>query len=224
MKAFSTLVLTALFTLAYSQAAYELGVLPSININKAINEQYKLNVKVESRQLLEQGFFKDEVPVIYDYELTDIALLGSKKIGHNRIAAGYQARFREGKYVHRLMQQYAITQQKYKYKLGHRIATDQTIQSNEKNVYRLRYRISGLFALSGQQIDENEFYIKANHEYLNQLQDNHYDLEIRLVPMLGHQFSKSNKLELGLDYRINSFIEQDSRSRFFIATNWYLSF
>ncbi|MBX2827536.1 MAG: hypothetical protein KTR22_05205, partial [Flavobacteriaceae bacterium] len=78
--------------------------------------------------------------------------------------------------------------------------------------------------LNGQSVDPKEFYFKFNHEYLNAWEQNDYDLEIRAVPHLGYKVSKSNKLEFGLDYRLNSFLNTSPSHRFWTVINWYIAF
>lgn len=56
---------------------------------------------------------------------------------------------------------------------------------------------------------------------LTWLAQNKLEREIRLVSLLGYRFSDSKKLELGLDYRLDSFLTQGARQRLWIALNWY---
>jgi len=39
--------------------------------------------------------------------------------------------------------------------------------------------------------------------------------------LTGYEFSPSNKLELGLDYRLDSFLNDKTRNRFWIGINFY---
>ncbi|MDP5101264.1 MAG: hypothetical protein NWQ09_08055, partial [Nonlabens sp.] len=75
--------------------------------------------------------------------------------------------------------------------------------------------------LAGNKVDVNEFYFKINHEYLNALQGSQYDLEIRLLPFVGYEIAAGNNIEIGLDYRINSFITDQTRNRLFLGINWF---
>jgi len=207
-----------------AQNSYQAGFLPSINLNKKLPGDYKLNFKLESRQEIAKGFFNQSSNYSYNYLLTDFSLITAKKIAINKtIAIGYLARLREGELIHRGIQQFIITKAYSGFKLSHRIATDQTFTSSEATEYRFRYRLSSAISLNGQSVDPKEFYLKINNEYLNSFENKDYDLEIRLVPMLGYQFSNTNKLEFGLDYRINAFLKGNTRHRFWLGVNWYLS-
>ena len=76
--------------------------------------------------------------------------------------------------------------------------------------------------MNGKSIDPKEFYLKINNEYLNAFEDREYDLEIRFSPLLGLKLNERNKLELGLDYRLDSFLENKTRNHFWTSINWYL--
>ena len=206
-----------------AQGEYQSGLLPSINLNKKLEKGWRLNFRVESRQELRAGEFREEPPFKYDYVLTDYSLISSKKLGLNaNLAAGYLLRFRDGEQVHRSIQQYVITRRLAGFRLAHRIATDQTFFRDSGPELRLRYRLTSEFALSGQAVDRKEAYVKINQEVLNSLQEGEYDLELRLVPLLGFQFNDRNKLEAGVDYRINSYLESAPSHRFWLSLNWFL--
>lgn len=209
----------------FGQSVYQAGLLPSINVNKKLKNDWSLNFKIESRQLLEEGELGDDNPFEYEYLLTDLAWVASKKIQVNQtLAAGYLIRLRDQKPTHRFIQQYTITKNYSNFRMSHRFVADQTFDEGESMELRLRYRISTLFPLRGQEIDPKEFYLKVNHEYLNAFQDNAYDLEMRLIPLMGYMFSKNNKFEFGLDYRLSSFLERNTDNRFWLSLNWYIAF
>jgi len=208
----------------HAQSDFQSGLLPSINLNNKLKNDWSLNFKIESRQILKQGNLGDDNPIFYDYELTDYSFLTAKKIGINKtIAIGYLIRIRDQKPTHRFIQQYVITKNYNTFRLSHRFVSDQTFDENEAMELRLRYRISTLFPLNGHTADPKEFYIKVNHEYLNSFQNNEYDLEIRLIPFLGYTVNKHNKLEFGLDYRVNSFLENETSNRYWLSLNWFVA-
>lgn len=212
------------FCYAQSQSNFQSGFLPSINLNKKFENDWSLNFKLESRQIVHQGDLRSDNPIRYDYELTDFTFITAKKIGIDQtLAAGYMIRIRDQKPTHRFIQQYVITRSYSGFRLSHRFVADQTFDENEPIEIRLRYRLSTLFPLQGQTVDPKELYIKVNHEYLNSFQDSNHDLEIRLIPFLGYVVNDDNKLEFGLDYRINSFIKNQTSNRYWISLNWFLS-
>ena len=202
-----------------------MGVLPAVNLNKSLENDWKINLKIESRQLLKEGVFSENSETNYEYILTDIALVAAKKVGlNNALAGGYLLRFRNDQFFHRAIQQFTLTRRYAGLRLAQRFSADQTFAKDEATTFRLRYRLGVEIPLNGQSVDPQEFYLKINNEYLGSLEDEETDLEIRFVPLLGYEFTDNNKLEAGLDYRLDSFIGDDSRQRFWGIVSWYVSF
>jgi len=166
----------------YGQGVHETGLLPSININKKLPSDWSINFKVESRQsIIEQS---------YRYQLTDVSLAGSKKIGINTsIAAGYMMRIEPEGIASRTIQQINFIVRKVDFKLAHRISCDQTLVPGESTEYRFRYRLSSEIPFSGQTLDVKEFFIKVSNEYLNSFLAGAYDLEIRGLGFVGYMLS-----------------------------------
>jgi hypothetical protein len=54
------------------------------------------------------------------------------------------------------------------------------------------------------------------------LQDNEYDLEIRVIPLLGYDVAEDIKIETGLDYRVNSFLYDNTRHSYWITFNLFI--
>jgi hypothetical protein len=204
-----------------AQSAYRLALLPAINLNHALDERWALNVKLESRPLLARGTFGEGRPV-FQYSLTDWSLAAARKVGLGQTATfGYLLRRTRTDTRHRLFQQFSFVQRLRTFRLGHRLASDQTFAPGEALELRLRYRLSVELPLSGQQVDPREFYFKANQEQLHNFQGRNYDLELRLVPTLGYAITDRSKLETGLEYRIDDFLRGPSRSTFFWRLSWY---
>ena len=207
-----------------AQGAYQFGILPTLNVGKKIKKEWKLNLSFQSRHLLKEGQWSDQNTFNYNYGLSDFTLVTTKKVGlNNKLAGGYLLRFKEEKIVNRLIQQFTIVRKFNSFRLAHRFSTDQTFEAEKTPVFRLRYRITSEFPLNGLTLDAKEFYFKLNNEYLSAFQEKDYDLEIRLVPLLGFKYSDNNKLEIGFDYRINSFLFDSTDQRFWIAINWFIT-
>lgn len=224
MRFFSLALFLMFHILCQAQATYRAGLLPAVNLNKKLGRDYSVNAKVESRQLLSEGSFEDRHEVDYQYVLTDISLVLSKKVGvNNTLAGGYLVRIRHGVPAHRLIQQFTMVRRYADFRLAHRISADQTLGGGEKTEWRLRYRISAELPLTGQAVNAREFYFKANHEYLNAFQGGGYDLEIRLVPLLGYAFTDNSKLEFGPDYRLGSLTGTYPTHSFWWSCTWYVS-
>lgn len=208
----------------FAQSTFELGALPSLNINKKFKNDWSLNSKIESRMLFKQGQINGEsVDKKYNYVLTDVSMIAAKKVGLNsRIGGGYLMRFEDGVINHRFIQQYVMVQKKSGYRLAHRFLTDQTFSAIEAPQFRLRYRISSEIPLNGESVDAGEYYLKINNEYVNSIQSREYDLEIRVVPVIGYDISSRFKIESGLDYRIGSFLNGSTSNNYWMTVNLFI--
>lgn len=207
----------------FGQSTFQTGGLPSLNINKKLKNDWFLNSKIESRLLFQQGEINGEADKNFTNVLTDFSLIGAKIIGLNsRIALGYLIRFEEGVLIHRSIQHYVVVQKLSGFRLAHRFLTDQTFSVNEEPEFRLRYRISSELPFNGESVDPGEYYLKINNEYINSLQAMKYDLEIRLIPLIGYGISERFKIETGLDYRVNSFLTNKTRNSYWMTLNFFI--
>jgi hypothetical protein len=217
------LIWTLVSSAGWAQSRYEFGLLPGINLNSRLKKDWQLNSKLESRQILRSGKFSGISQTKYIYQLTDLSFIAANKIGLNsRLAMGYLVRLEEGEWFHRIIQQYTIIQMLSGYRLAHRISLDQTLGKSESPEFRARYRLTSEIPLNGKSVDPKEFYLKINGELLNSLQSRSYDLEIRIVPILGFDITDRNRIETGLDYRISSFFSLQNEHNFWVSLNWFI--
>jgi hypothetical protein len=217
------LFLVQAINVSLAQSTYQFGALPSLNLNKKLENAWSLNGKIESRQLIQSGQFKGEIFNKNKYVLTDFSLITAKKIGLNsRFTGGYLVRLEDGDVFHRFIQQYIVVQKFSGLRLAHRLSCDQTFSKIEAAEYRLRYRITAEIPLNGESVDPGEFYLKINNEYVNSLQLKEYDLEIRIVPLVGFDITDNFKVETGIDYRINSFITNNARNSYWMNLNFFI--
>ncbi len=200
-----------------------MGLLPSINLNKSLEKDWNINLKLESRQAMSEGVFGSDSNDEFTVLLNDFALMTGKKVGlNNSVAVGFLLRLEDNELQYRTTQQFIIIKKYDFFRIAYRFVTDQTFSSVNVPEFRFRKRVTMELPLNGTSLDPNEFYAKINNEYLHSFENNKYDLEVRLMPMLGYQFKERNKFELGLDYRIDSFIETFSSHSFWMSLNWYL--
>ncbi|PKQ44698.1 DUF2490 domain-containing protein [Confluentibacter flavum] len=217
------LVLPQIKNSVFAQSAYQFGGLPSFNLNSKLKNDWSLNTKIEFRQLFQSGELNGDVDKSYKYALTDFSLIAAKNVGLNsRIASGYLIRFEDGELFHRFIQQYVIVQRLSGFRLAHRFLSDQTFSKIEKPKIRIRYRITSEIPLNGESVNPEEFYVKINNEYVNSLQAMEYDLEIRLVPLLGFSIAGDFKIETGLDYRVDSFLNNKTRHSYWMTLNFFI--
>ena len=203
-----------------AQTETRVGFLPSINYNHKINKLYEVNFKLESRHFIFNDNASQDNNFKYDYSLSDISALVGRKVGLNsKVVLGILTRLEPDAVSYRTIQQFIFQTKIDNFRVAHRIAADQTFSSIEATEYRLRYRLSAEMPLSGLKVD---FYYKFNTEALNSLQDNKYDLELRAVPNIGYKINEQHKIELGLDNRFVSFIDNQTRFTSWITINWFL--
>lgn len=215
------LLTIAVSTPIMCQNIYQYGVIPSINLNKPLDNSWELNLKIESRQQFKKGFVNESSRFDYDYLLTDFSIIISNEINYNTtFGFGFLSRIEQGYFISRSIQQITCVKKYNSYKIVNRYTADQTFSKVEAPEYRFRYRASFEFPLKSQTIEPNKFYLKINNEYLNIIQSNRYDLEIRLVPLLGYRFTNKNKLECGLDYRISNFLNDNSVNKLWLNINY----
>jgi len=203
----------------YSQANLEMGLLPTINLNKKLSKERTLNFKTESKQQLYDNTFK------YEYQRLDLIFAVTKKINPRiSIGLGYVLRIEDHFLKNKTFQQLTLISRKPTFTLAHRLMSDQAFHSSQLPEFRFRYRLSTEIPIAGHTLDSKEFYILFHNEYLNSWQGGLYDLEIRAQGILGYVFSIKNKLELGLDYRIDSFLKSKAQNKLFLGINFYQSF
>lgn len=217
--------LFAAISTAITQSSYRVGFLPGINLNTRIKGDWRLNFRTESRFFFAEGGENLPVESGFDFDLIDFATVISRKVSANQTAGvGYLTRLRSNGVVnHRFIQQYTIVKKYETWRLAHRISTDQTSDPEGPWTYRLRYRLAAEWALNGMEVDPREWYLKLNHEYLGSMEGKEADLEMRLVPALGFAFTDANKLECGLDYRVNNWIQGQPRHVYWLAVSWFVS-
>lgn len=217
-----TWILSLVMASAMGQHTFRLGVLPAVNLSVGLNDHWKINFKAESRQ----GFLRvsegRSEGLDYDYILTDLSVIPSRRIGLNHsAAAGYQLRIRDGVLFHRLIQQFTLVKKYETFRLAQRFATDQTFSAGEDPAFRFRYRLVAELPLSGASVDPGEFYLKLGNEYLFEWQKPEEALEIRVIPLLGYEISDINKLEFGFDYRIATAFDARTTGALWLSVNWF---
>jgi hypothetical protein len=223
-KAIRMVFLCFLSTQLWAQSSYQFGLLPALNVNQKLSKNWGLNYKAESRISGAEGRFSEIANTDVQYLLTDVSVLASRKVGlNNTIAAGYLTRLEKNSVSHRTIQQYTLVTRYNAFRLAQRFSSDQTFSKEEAAELRLRYRLSFDVPLNGLVVDDREFYLKINNEYLHSLQGGTYGLEIRVVPSLGYAFNDKNKVELGLDYRLSDFLKGPSTHTFWLPISWYIS-
>jgi hypothetical protein len=219
-----SLILAASTASLFCQKNYRAGLLTQVNINYSLRGDYKLNTKLESRQIFSEKETSKERSNKYRYERTDLHVVLTRKISaDNSIGGGYLIRLQDGQFIHRLIQQFNSVHKLEFVSLAHRIVLDETFRKNEPTEIRLRYRIGLQKALNGRTIDPKEFYIKFNNEYLGIWSTANTDLEIRASGAVGYTARDNNKIEIGIEYRVNEFYTAEKAQQFWMTLAWFVS-
>lgn len=208
----------------FSQAVYRAGTLPQLNVNIKISDNLKLNNKLESRQIFSEKEEEQQTRNRFRYERADLTMVLTRKLSAaNTVGGGYLIRLEDGRFIHRLIQQFNIVTNNEYARIAHRIVTDETFRRDSAVQVRLRYRIGIEKALNGINIDPKEFYAKLNNEYLGIYEDKSADLEIRALLALGYNATDNNKIELGFEYRVNEFNKSVQAQQYWLAISWFIS-
>jgi hypothetical protein len=201
---------------AAAQGNNQLGLLPSLNINKKLPKDWSINAKAESRQSLYQNDFE------FNYLRTDFSIIAARRIRLNTtLGGGYLISVSPDAAKHRVIQQISFIKKYEFFRLAHRLSTDQTFSQFDNTEFRFRYRVSSEVPLQGLSLDTREFFLKLSYEYLFSLQGKEYDLEIRGNAFIGYALSPNSKMELGVDYRADRFLADNLRNRFWLGLNFY---
>ncbi len=221
---FCTALALGSFSYLQAQNSFEHGILPSINLNHKVNELYTFNFELETRERFANGFIGDDTIWDHKHVLTDLTLIGSKKIGlTERLNFGFLVRFREGEVVRRSIQQFTFISRMNRFNIASRIATDQTFENNEKVAFRLRYRVGVELPLQGEKTDPNEPFLKFNNELIQTWQNGSTPLlEYRFGPSIGYLLKAGHVVELGLDYRNSAILNTPRRNSYWYTLNWIL--
>ena len=213
-----------LSTAIYAQGSYEIGTIPKFNFGTKLSKVYSLDVELAPRFEAIAGDFDGNSETDIFFSLLDVTTILNRTVGVDaKLGFGYLARFEEDRIVHRLLQQYAFTNPYFGFRLGHRFRIDETFRPDEDFEFRARYRLSSDISINGEFIDPGEIYIKVSNEYVGSFQGDDTDLEIRLIPALGYYLNDDNKVELGVDYRIDSFLDSTANHRFWLSIGYFLS-
>lgn len=198
----------------------EAGFLPDFTISYKISEQYKLVHKLESRFPSYNDRTED---IDVQFERFDIQNFIERKVGlFSKLSLGYQYRIKDRTAdEHRLIQQFSWSDKFTGFRIGHRLRSDQTFSSARKPEIRFRYRSAFQFPLQGQQIDAGEYYLSISDELVWSYRSPSADLENRVVAKLGLYINDKNKIEWGLEWRVEELFLDKVNHQVWVGLSWY---
>lgn len=223
MKAVLVSFLLTLCSLAaIAQSSYTGGIHLEVKPSISFQNDWKLNGRLGSRTLFFEGSKTQSFTNITDYDRTELELVLTKKTSSSgSLGGGYLIRDQKGLTKHRLIQQFSIAKKYENLNLGHRFRFDETFQRSKSVLYRFRYRISIEKPLSSK---SNKTYFILNNEYIPSLQNKDFQMEMRLLPGLGYKLNESNKLEAGIDFRIENLFRKSHKQVYLFYLSWSPSF
>lgn len=201
------------------------GIFPEISLTKKINQQNKLNFKIENQEILyDSRDLETENPQFTHYR-TDVMLFFDQSIRPGMsIALGVFHRFQENEDGNRIIQQLSMLQRMRNLRINHRLRTDQTFTKNDDLEIRFRYRFSMEIPLEGAEVDRGEYYLVLSEEPIFSLKGGEFEIENRTAIALGKLFNSNEKLEWAVDYRTDGFIQEGFRIRIWAKISYYYNF
>ncbi len=213
-----------LFLGSNSYAQNQVGLIPQVITDFKIGDNWKVNTKLEGRQIFFENPDPDGLSDV-KFERLDVEMIAARSLDPmHALGGGYLIRRADRAFLHRFIQQYSITRKLSSSRMSHRFRTDQTFEKDESLQLRLRYRLSLEKPLNGLELDPGEFYLKLTNEYLGILQDAKGNLEIRGLASLGYDLSDKNQIETGIDYRMENVVDPTVTHKLFLSIGLYHSF
>ena len=214
MKNRQILILLVIFIplSGYCQSTLEHGMVPIVNVKINLPKSWGVNIKSE--------IFRSN-----SKNNTDLSLFLENRIRPNmKIGMGYLASFDDISTKNRTIQQVSFIESNpmKSFRYNHRIRADQTFANNQPVKLRFRYRYSAEIDLNFINVPAKSFYLKVGNEYLGSIQDDENDLEVRVQSLFGYKFAR-NKVEIGFDYRLDKFLNDDARHRLWTIAGIYAS-
>lgn len=210
---------------ALAQNSYYGGLQLELKPSVAFQNDWKLSTKLSARHILFKGSETQPLYGVSIFNRAELELVMTKKVRKNlTLGAGYVIRDEEGYMMHRFIQQLSFSSDARNLSIGHRFRLDQSFYEDEGNAYRFRYRINFEKPLKKANGENKKSYLFVSNEYLPMLQDKKVEVETRLIPGIGFKLNDKNKLELGIDYRMERLFMANHKQRFLLNIAWLPSF
>lgn len=139
----------------------------------------------------------------YNYIHTDYTFIATKQKNNKKsYTGGYVLRVEnKNTLMHRFLFQIKKNNKIGSIKFSNRLRFDASFQNKYLPIHRLRYKFRISIPLKNLQISFN-----LGNEYVNIFSNKRYDLEIRTIPSFTFKVKEYQTINFGLDYRLNSFL------------------
>lgn len=177
------------------------------SLNYSYSDRWSFYTSIGKRSLWVET--DDEDGLDGNFLFIDLDQFATYKLSRNfTVSGGYKYRrfdpFEDTEdYEHRATQQLGWVHFQRTLRLVSRVRLEQRF-SNLSFAHRYRYRLSGDLPLSGENLDQREFYMVLSNELLYERVDNDLNTwENRIAVSLGYLFNTKWKVELQLEYRLD---------------------
>lgn len=207
---------------------YRVGLLVNANFNKRLAHGWGVNARLEAREI----FFRDSYPQRIQaglwHERVLVAVTGTKKLNQaHEIGLGYMAHYinrdPDPYFVHRVLVQYVYSRKLGIYRCAHRVIAEGNFRAQTNTNYRLRYRFAMELPFAGDAVDAGEFYARFATEFLLTLPNADWDYEYRAAPFVGYRLGKSQKIEVGIDYRLSRLANPSKQHQAWLHVAYFYS-
>lgn len=216
----SRLLLILIFLLvgATSQSQnFAISAEPDISLNIDRPNRWSFNFGITNRDLL---YFDGTSQ--FNVNFIELSHFTSYEVGfYGKLSLGLRYRFNElfedtVEDEIRITQQYSRSRKYNALKVAHRFRFEQRFR--ELTVYRGRYQFSVEFPLDGERIDQNEYFLVMSTEALLSLaKEDKPELGQRFDISLGKDIGNGNKVDLGLQYRLEDYNLKPFHSLFLLG-------
>lgn len=213
------------FSIRAQTNRFSTGIFPEASLSYKLDKNYSITHKIETQHGIFDNQSQLNEEVEYSHVLTDLQTFIGRRINpFVKIDIGYQYRILDGENTHRPIQQVSILQRESRYRIGHRVRTDQTFFKQAEILWRFRYQLKGQIPLQGFELNPGEKYLSISNEVIYMNQNGEDDIENRFTTSLGFYFNDKNKLEIGFDYRTDDYLVDDRfRHRLWLKIGYYKS-
>jgi hypothetical protein len=221
------LFLTLLWNVVNAQKkqVFFTGIFPEVSLTKKLNDQYKLNFKIENQEVIFDNRDENSANPQFTHYRTDLMMFFDRSIRPGvSVALGVFHRFQDNEDANRIIQQLAILQRLRVLRINHRFRTDQTFTKNDDFEFRFRYRLSLEIPLEGAELDPGEYYMVVSEEPIFSVKGGQFEIENRTAVALGKLFTSQEKLEWGIDYRTDGYIQEGFRTRLWGKISYFYNF
>lgn len=200
---------------------------PTLSYTREVSKRWVANAQTTAQQsLLPRSELNSGRR--YHFENVQLQLFGTYHWRtHLKLTGGYSFRINDpieslGSHNHRLMEQLTLLSYTGKYRWAGRLRVEQRFQ-DQGYINRWRYRISLDAPLNGEELNPGEKYLVASDEWLFSFNSQQHQHQNRLYVGVGWYTINQQKLEVGLQYRIDKIGSTALKNILWLSTAFYWS-